>query len=133
MTFRDYLGLLRRRVGLVVVIVAISVGVTVGIALASTPQYGGTVRLHLLPQAPLNSALQTQLNGSSGGGVDLLTEAELVKSEAVAQNVIASLGFKVAPSDLVKNLSVAALPGTTIIVIDCGASSPADANNLANA
>lgn len=126
----DYLNLIRERLLVVTVVIVLATVTAVGLNLLRDPVHSASVRMRARPPAPLSTAQPVLEEGAELS--DLGTEAELVKSSAVAVEVAEATGFAGDPDDLLDAISVGVLANTSVLVVQADAATPEDAVILAN-
>lgn len=131
MTIRDYLGIVRQRLLLSAIVVALTTASAVILSLRQPPEFTVHSRLQVVPIG-IGSGVGHELNTKLGFTSGVLTEAEYLKSELVANRVIERLHLKMTPQDAIKHLLVNQLPATDVLVIEVRASQPTLAVALAN-
>jgi len=127
----DYLALARERFLVVLLVVVLSVGTVVGFTLLQDPEYVGAVRLRARPAVPGSEA--TEVVERREEQTDLGTEAELVRSTAVAEAVAEEVGYDGDLDVLLDRVAVSIVPNTTVLRVSVSAPEPAEAVTLANA
>jgi capsular polysaccharide biosynthesis protein len=125
----DYLGVLRRRWWIVLVLVIVGVGGSAAYVKVAPKTYEASV-LVLVNPLP-NSA--NAVGGRTGGNVDMDNEGQIAQSVTVA--VLAARQFPAGLSapDLVKQISVSVPPNSTFLQIKCSEATPFRAAQCANA
>lgn len=133
MRLTDYLELLRRRRGLVVLIVLGTTIAALALAYYKPPLYKASARIRVRPVAPA-SDLGLFLQNALRFQASVQTEGELVRSGPVAEGVLRSVsGAGDEPADVLKDLEVIPLPNTDVLVVIVTRRDPALARDLANA
>jgi succinoglycan biosynthesis transport protein ExoP len=125
--FREYVDVLWRRKGLIVVVVALCVGAAVAYTLTRTPVYisSASVLVEPISVDPNRTAIRPdQL-------VNLLTEREVVRSASVAAIVTERLGDDTSIEQLLARVSVGVPPSTQILEIAYESPDPARAQRVA--
>lgn len=120
---RQYLGVLKTRKWTIVLTTLLVVGVALLVSFRQTPRYEAEARLLVKP-IPTGEGFQITPN--------LLTEGELVQSEPVARLVAADLGSSLAPSDLLRSLSVDSIPTSEVLILTYNSTDPAIAQAAAD-
>lgn len=128
MQLTDYLALIRERMALVIAVVVATAIASVVVFSLPDPVHEASVRVRARPPAPLSPSNEVVQEEQS----DLGTEAELVRSVAVAERVIARLGLDASPSGLLDQVSTGLTPNTSVIIVNAQAGEPAAAVDLAN-
>lgn len=133
MTLRDYLKILHERRLLVLATVAIVTLSSLLFSLRQPPQFTTGTRIHVQPigQGSEVARLLDQLLG--GLRTTMQTEAELVRSTAVAKRVVDRLELAQEPETLLDSIKVDLVPFTEVMVVNATASTPAFAATLADA
>lgn len=133
MRLTDYLELLRRRRGLVVLIMLGTTVAALALAYYKQPLYRATARLRVRPVAPA-SDLGVFLQNALRFQTSVQTEGELLRSSPVAEGVLRTVsGAGTEPRDVLKDLEVIPLPNTDVLIVSITWSDPAMARDLANA
>lgn len=135
MKFVDYLALVRQRITLIGAIVATVALISLGLTYRKPPLYEASVKLRSLPATPssLGSSLASVLKDTEVSFTTPGTEAQLVQSIEVGARVVKRLGLAVAPATIIKQVAVAGIPDTTVLVLTTQAQDPNQAIQLANA
>lgn len=134
MTVREYLQVLRRRWMVAVMIVMLSSSTAVILGLRQVPEYEAVSRFILYPQvATEGNAVAVLREKQVYKGV--ATQAELLKSEAVANRVIERLGLKkvnpnIRADQLISKITIT--PATEVLYVLALDSDPRFARDLAN-
>lgn len=131
--FAGYLGVLRRRWWVVLVLACVGI-LAAGAYIAKAPKaYTATATVNVTP----TGASQTQGGAVAGGRtssvVNLDTEAQIVKSSSVAAIAARALHTPLTPAVLLGNVSVAVPANSSVLQISCQARSAAQASVCANA
>lgn len=125
----DVLQMLRRRSA--IVLAAAILGIVAGYVVfaKSPPNYSATARVQVKPfiADPLNSG------GSDAQKVDIGTEQDLVKSDAVGDAVRKKLGLAGTNRSLFQSLTVSAKPESLVLELTVESESAATARDVANA
>jgi capsular polysaccharide biosynthesis protein len=125
----DYRSLIARRWGWVVLGLVLGVIGSLVYLQVKTPTYTSTAKVRVE-----STVADTQQDVSrTAGPVNLDTEAQLVTSTAVAEQVAAQLGTDAKPSALAKRVVVSVPPNTTVLAIAFSASTRAAAQAGAQA
>src|SRR5450755_185681 len=125
----DYLGVLRRRWWIVLVLIIIGAGAGAAYTKLAPKTYSAAVLVQVNP-LPNNANAAT---GRTGGSVNMDNEAQIVQSVTVASLAASRFHAALAPSDLVKQISVSVPPNTTFLQVKCDESTAATAAECANA
>jgi len=125
----DLFGVIQRRLWIILVVVAVLTGATVGFSLLQTPMYDASIKILVGQERGLTQAPAEVM------GLQQLTKtmAEGVGSRPVAEGVIEQLNLSMAPEDLLKNLEVKQVRDTQFIQADYRDASPERAQQVANA
>jgi capsular polysaccharide biosynthesis protein len=128
---RDVLGVLWRRLWVILLVTGVLTGATLGFDLLRTPTYEATIKI-LVGQRQ-DSGMPTSL-GSDVQGLQQLTQtvAEVVPSRPVAEAVIDRLGLGLTPEEFLENLSVQQVGTTQVIEVSFEDESPKHAQQIAN-
>lgn len=132
MTIRDYLTILRQRLLIAVITVALTTSTAIILSLRQAPEYTAFAKMKLEAVAV----------GSEAGDVlrtvyflqgNIKTEAELLKSEMVARRVKDRLNLPHTPQDLVEKILVGDAPNNQVVAVVATADDPKLTAALANA
>ena len=132
--FAGYLGVLRRRWWVVVVLACVGI-VAAGAYIATSPKgYTATATVNVTA----TGVSQNQGSGAVAGGrtnsaVNLDTEVQIVQSSSVAALAARDLRTSLTPAALVKNISVAVPANSSVLEISCTARSAQQSADCANA
>ncbi|MGO9905808.1 MAG: AAA family ATPase [Solirubrobacteraceae bacterium] len=133
--FRRYWTTLRERWWLVLLCTVVTL-VAAAIYVAVAPRtYTGEAELLVNAAPPENTILfdLPVLHQSGDPTQDVLTGANLVTTPQVAESVIANLHLRTTTSDLLKNVSATPVGQSNIVAVQAQASSPHQAERIANA
>lgn len=135
MTIKDYLLVIRQRLLVVLITVALTTASALVLTLRQAPEYEGKARLLVVP-----------LPSQGSGGVlakdqfqrSVATEAEIVKSAEVAKRVIKRLKldqppYILTPDELIDRVKIAAVIYTEVLDVTATAPDPVLAAAIANA
>src|SRR5918997_4426359 len=130
-SLRDVRQAILRRLWVVLVVVLVFVGATLGVTLWQTPVYEASAKLVVgqKPGVPQDSDLQ---NNSRGGNLILPAVVDTVDSPPVAEEVIQRLGLRMAPDTLSENLSVEQEGSTLFIRLSYKDADPQRAQRIVN-
>lgn len=136
MTIKDYLGVIRQRVLVVLITIVLTTCTAVLLMLRQTPEYEAKSRLLVVPLPLIGSG--TELTFKYGFQRGVATEAEIVKSAEVASRVIARLELdkpplSYDPEGLMEMVEITALQYTEVLEIKVRAPHPNLASDIANA
>ena len=132
--FAGYLGVLRRRWWIILVLACVGI-VAAGAYIATSPKgYTATATVNVTA----TGISQNQGSGAVAGGrtssaVNLDTEVQIVQSSSVAAIAASDLHSSLTPQALVKNISVAVPPNSSVLQISCSARSAQQSADCANA
>lgn len=126
----DYLNLARERILVVLLVLAVSVATVVSLTLVQDPQYVAQVRLRALPPAPGSAASEIVAEQEQ---TNLGTEAQLVRSVAVARAVATRIGFTGDVDHLLDRVDVVVVPDTAVLLLTARGPDEATAVSTANA
>ncbi len=135
LSVRDFLGMLRRRLWVILLVAAVLTGSAVGFSLLQTPMYEGSIKI-LISQQQKDNAQSTQPNlGNDVMGLQHITGtmAEAVHTQPVAKAVIRELDLGLSPEEFLENLSVEQIEDTEFIDVSYKDPSPERAQRIANA
>lgn len=132
MRLLDYLGLVRRRLPLVVAVMGVVAIVSFALSLSKEPMYEAATRLRALPPAPLSRA--NEIVEDAGERADLATEAHIIQGTEVAEKAAEILGTPGVPAPaLIGQIRVIPVSGTAVLFVVGTARDPLYAQALANA
>lgn len=125
----DYLGVLRRRWWIVLVLTVVGVGVAGAYVKVAPKAYTATALVQVNPLS--NNA--TAAAGRTSGSVNMDNEAQIVQSNTVASLAGHNLHSPLEEQQLLKHVSVAVPPNTTFLQISCDASTARSSVSCADA
>ena len=125
----DYLGVLRRRWWIVVVLAVVGAGLAGAYVKVAPKSYTATALVQVNPV----SSNATAAAGRTSGAVNMDNEAQIAQSNTVASAAAQALHSPLQPQVLVKHISVAVPANTTFLQISCEASKPRGAAACADA
>ena len=131
MELRDYLRILRKSWGLILVITLVGVGVAAAVSALQSPAYSATAKIFVSTQSSGTTSELAQGNSFSVQRVK--TYADLVATPLVLAPVIESLGLNTSPDKLAMRVSASAPLDTSIIGITVLDTDPERAAEIANA
>jgi capsular polysaccharide biosynthesis protein len=131
--FADYLGVLRRQWWLVVILTCVGILAGVGYLTVAQKAYTATAAVNVTPTGVSQSQSGAVANGRTTTTINLDTEAQLVKSTAVATIAAHNLHTPLAPSVLVREVSVTVPPNSSVLQVGCTSRSAQGAADCANA
>ncbi len=128
---KEILGVLWRRLWVILLVAAVLAGAAVGYSFLQTPTYEASIKI-LVGQEQATDA-PTSL-GSDVQGLQQLTQTatEAVGTRPVAGAVIRRLNLRITPEDFLENLSVEQVQATQFIEVSYEDTSPARAQRIAN-
>jgi capsular polysaccharide biosynthesis protein/Mrp family chromosome partitioning ATPase len=129
MELADYLGVLRRRWLIVVLLVVVGTGAGAAYAKVAPKTYSASVLIEVT--ALPNNA--NSVSGRTGGNVNMDNEAQVATSTEVAAIAARTLNDGVSALTLSKDVTVAVPPNTTFLQLKCGMSTAHQAMACANA
>ena len=131
--FAGYLGVLRRRWWVVLVLACVGI-LAAGAYTATAPKaYTATATVNVTPTGISPAQGGAVAGGRTNSAVNLDTEAQIVKSSTVAAIAARALHTPLTPTALLGNVSVAVPANSSILQISCQARSAAQASVCANA
>ncbi len=131
--FAGYLGVLRRRWWVVLVMACVGI-LAAGAYIARSPKaYTAVATVNVTATGINQSQGGAVAGGRTSNAVNLDTESQIVKSSSVGTIAARSLHSPLAPTVLVGNVSVAVPANSSILQISCQAKSPQQAAACANA
>lgn len=114
MELRDYLTIVRRQWVLIAVLVLVAVAASSVVTLRMTPQYESTARLFVsTPRAEGSDAYQGGLFSEQR----VLSYADLITGEQIAQRVVDRLDLQTSANDLTEHMSSSVAPETVILEV----------------
>ncbi|MGO4445119.1 Wzz/FepE/Etk N-terminal domain-containing protein [Mycobacterium sp. 2YAF39] len=138
MDFRRYLDFLRSQWEWIAIATVAGGVIAMSIALSATPKYAATAELFLATPG-YSSVASTDNADNSPFQADAFSQqrarsyVELAARPDLAQRVVDKLQLAMSPADLAAGISARVRPDTVLIAVTVKASSPVDAQNLANA
>lgn len=131
--FAGYLGVLRRRWWVVLVLACVGI-LAAGAYIAKAPKaYTATATVNVTPTGVSQAQGGAVAGGRTSGVVNLDTEAQIVKSSSVAAIAARALHTPLTPTALLQNVSVAVPANSSVLQVSCQAKSAAQASVCANA
>ncbi|MDX6333948.1 MAG: hypothetical protein QOG05_1288 [Streptosporangiaceae bacterium] len=131
--FAGYLGVLRRRWWVVLVLACVGI-VAAGAYIAGSPKaYTAVATVNVTATGINQSQGGAVAGGRTSNAVNLDTESQIVKSSTVAAIAARNLHSPLTPTALLGNVSVAVPANSSILQISCQAKSPQQAVACANA
>ena len=131
--FAGYLGVLRRRWWVVLVLACVGI-LAAGAYIAKAPKaYTATATVNVTPTGVSQTQGGAVAGGRTSGVVNLDTEAQIVKSSSVAAIAARTLHTPLTPTALLQNVSVAVPANSSVLQVSCQAKSAAQASVCANA
>jgi capsular polysaccharide biosynthesis protein len=131
--FAGYLGVLRRRWWVVLVLACVGI-LAAGAYIAQAPKaYTATATVNVTPTGVSQTQGGAVAGGRTSGVVNLDTEAQIVKSSSVAAIAVRTLHTPLTPTALLQNVSVTVPANSSVLQISCQAKSAAQASVCANA
>lgn len=130
MNIQDFLKLLRG--GWVIIVVTTLVGVLAAVSytLLTTPLYQASTRLFVSTTS--GSSLSDMYQGNRLSQERVISYAELLMGETLAQRTIDKLGLEMSAAALQANVTATAKPETVLIDVDVLDESPVRARDIAN-
>ena len=122
----DLLGVVRKRLWVILVVAVVLAGAAVGLSLAQAPMYESSTKILVGQERGITE------NPSDVGGLQQLTTtmAEGVNSRPVAEAVIRQQNLRTTSEDFLNHLSVEQVPETQFIQVDYKDSSPERAQQV---
>ena len=131
--FAGYLGVLRRRWWVVVVLACVGI-VLAGAYIAQSPKgYTATATVNVTATGVSQNQGGAVAGGRTNSAVNLDTEVQIVQSSSVAALAARDLHSSLTPAALVKNISVAVPANSSVLQISCTARSAQQSADCANA
>jgi capsular polysaccharide biosynthesis protein len=131
--FAGYLGVLRRRWWIILVLACVGI-VVAGAYIARSPKgYTATATVNVTATGISQSQGGAVAGGRTSGAVNLDTEVQIVQSSSVAAIAASDLHSSLTPQDLVKNISVAVPANSSVLQISCTSRSAQQSAACANA
>ena len=131
MSLQDFLKLLRTRWVTVCVTILVAVLGAVVITLLTTPLYQASTRLFVSAKA--GASVTEMYQGNLFSQQRVLSYAQLLMGETLAQRTIDKLGLDMAPAALQENVKATARPDTVLIDVAVLDESPVRARDIADA
>ena len=134
MEIRDYIKIIQRRFGLIVLSVGIVTAGAVVTSALQKPVYEGVSKVLVTRQNAGITVLGTSLPQSVYQPErDLQTQVELIQSRVIAEQVRSTLRVDVTAEDLLRRVTASADTGADMIEVRATAATAVDAANLADA
>jgi capsular polysaccharide biosynthesis protein len=132
--FAGYLGVLRRRWWIILVLACVGI-VGAGAYIAASPKgYTATATVNVTATGiGQNQGGAAVAGGRTSSAVNLDTEVQIVQSSSVAAIAASDLRSSLTPQDLVKNISVAVPANSSVLQISCTSRSAQQSAACANA
>ena len=131
--FADYLGVLRRRWLIVLVLACVGILAAGAYIVASPKAYTATATVNVTATGVSQSQGGAVAGGRTSNAVNLDTESQIVKSSTVGAIAARNLHSPLTPTALLGHVSVAVPANSSILQISCQAKSPRQAAACANA
>jgi capsular polysaccharide biosynthesis protein len=130
-SLRDVRQAILRRLWVVLLVVLVFLGATLGVTLWQTPVYEASAKLVVgqKPGVPQDSDLQ---NNTEGLQLILPSVVEAIPTRPVAEEVIQRLGLRTKPAELLENLSVEQEGSTVFIQLSYKDADPERAQQIVN-
>jgi capsular polysaccharide biosynthesis protein len=129
-SLRDLLLSIWRRLWIVMLVAAVSVGAAAGFTLALPSYYASTTTLLVMQKADeVPSSLGAQVQGL---GEITVTMAEVVATRPIANATVQQLGMSMSPDDLLDNVQVEQVPATQVIEVSYQDPDPVRSQQVAN-
>lgn len=129
-SLQEFLKVLRTRWLTVVLTVVAAVTGAVAVTMLTTPLYQASTRLFV--SASSGSTLTEVYQGNRFSQERVISYAELITTEALAQRTVDKLGLDVTAEQLRQNVSASIKPDTVIIDVDVLDTSPVRARDIAD-
>lgn len=130
MNLQDFVKLLRSRWLTICVTIVVAVLGAVAVSLLTTPLYQASTRLFVSTTA--GSSLSDAYQGSRFSQERVVSYAELIKGETLAQRTIDKLGLDKTAAELQENIQASAKLDTVLIDVNVLDDSPVRARDIAN-
>ncbi|QIV81152.1 polysaccharide biosynthesis tyrosine autokinase [Mycolicibacterium frederiksbergense] len=130
MNLHDYLKLLRSRWVTVCVTIAVTLAAAVAYTLLTTPLYQASTRLFVSTTA--GSSLAETYQGNRFSQERVISYAELLMGETLAQRTIDKLDLDMTAADLQANVKASSKQDTVLINVRVNDKSPVQARDIAN-
>ncbi len=131
--FAGYLGVLRRRWWVVLVLACAGILAAAAYIAGSAKAYTATATVNVTATGINQSQGGAVAGGRTSNAVNLDTESQIVKSSVVGAIAVRSLHSPLSPATLLGNVSVAVPPNSSVLQISCQARSAQQAAACANA
>ncbi len=131
LSLRDILGVLWRRLWVILLVAAVLAGSAVGFSFLQTPTYEASIKI-LVGQEQEGGAPNNL--GSDVQGLQQITQtmAEAVSTRPVAEAVIQEQNLRTTPEDFLENLGVEQVASTQFIEVTYEDTSPEEARRITN-
>ena len=130
MSLQDFFKTLRSRWITVCVTTLIAVLAAAGVSLMTTPLYQASTRLFVSTSA--GSSLADAYQGSRFSQERVISYAELIMGQTLAQRTIDKLGLEMSAPELQDSVTASAKPDTVLISVEVLDKSPVRARDIAN-
>ncbi|MCG7592782.1 polysaccharide biosynthesis tyrosine autokinase [Mycobacterium sp. PSTR-4-N] len=130
MNLQDFVKLLRSRWLTICVTLVVAVLCAVAVTLITTPLYKASTRLFVSTAA--GSSLSDVYQGNRFSQERVISYAELLKGQTLAQRTIDKLGLDMTADELQEHIKAEAKPDTVLISVDVLDPSPVRARDIAN-
>ena len=130
MTIQDYVKLLRTRWVVICVTIAVAVLGAVAVTLLTTPLYQASTRLFVSTTS--GASLSDIYQGNRFSQERVVSYAELLMGETLAQRTIDKLGLDMSAEELQENVKASAKLDTVLINVEVLDESPVRARDIAN-
>ncbi|CAM3545416.1 polysaccharide biosynthesis tyrosine autokinase [Mycobacterium frederiksbergense] len=130
MTLQDYLKVLRSRWVTIGVTIVATVAAAAAVSLLTTPLYQASTRLFVSTTA--GASLADTYQGNRYSQERVVSYAELLQGQTLAQRTIDKLSLNMSASELQQNIKASVRPDTVLISVDVLDESPVQARDIAN-
>lgn len=130
MNLQEFVKLLRTRWVTICVTVAVAVLGAVAFSMLTTPLYQSSTRLFVSTKG--GSSLSEAYQGNLASQERVISYAELLTGETLAQRTIDKLGLETSATELQENIKATAKPGTVLIEVEVRDASAVRARDIAN-
>lgn len=132
-TFGSYLGIVRKRLWVILLIFAATMAIILIRAWKIPPAYRSTVAVAVIPSDPAEVTLFSRTQNFTPSTDYDIAQAQftsIVQSQAIARQTLAEIGVKMTPAELLSSISVARDPIGDRVNVSVTTARPDDAEKL---
>jgi uncharacterized protein involved in exopolysaccharide biosynthesis len=132
-TFNGYLGVVRKRLWVILLIFAATMAIILVQAWKTPPAYRSTVTVAIIPSDPAEVALFSRTQNFSPGADYDYAQAQfsaILQSQAVARQTLAETGVNMTPAELLSSISAVRDPIGDRVNVSVTTANPDDAEKL---